>query len=151
MYETIDHMSNRLATATAGGFLTGASIATFRALPLFNTTISVATSFALICTACIIPERVIYNSSFHILERCKVDGVSDKVSEIERKRLIGSHIGGGIIGGTISGSLFQKRISLSGMALFTPLMVGISLLELRVENYRRKRLKEISASNRNKR
>lgn len=151
MYEIIDHMSNRVTTATFGGLIAGASIATFRALPLFNTSVSVAASFALTSTSCVIPERVIYSSSFHFLERCRVDEVSDEVSEIERKRLIGSHVGGGIIGGIISGSLFQRRLSLSGAVIFTPLMVGVALLELRLENYRRQRLKEIGASSRSTR
>mmetsp|Transcript_21690 Transcript_21690/g.32499 ORF Transcript_21690/g.32499 Transcript_21690/m.32499 type:complete len:152 (+) Transcript_21690:27-482(+) len=149
MFETIDHMSNRVTLAALGGLLSGASLAIFRASPLFNTSVSVAVSFALTSTACIIPERVIYNSSFRIVEKCKIDDDSDKVSEIERRRLIGSHIGGGIIGGTISGSLFQRKLSPSGMAVFTPLMIGVAFLELRLKDYRRKRLKEIVASSRN--
>ena len=165
--DQIDHISNRVATFTLTGLFTGAFRATYKGLPLPPTTLSVAASFALISTSCLIPERIVYNSSFYILPKSKSNNerysydyddskknisVEDNSSndelhsyfqDVERNRLIASHICGGIIGGTISGSLFQKRLSLNGMFLFTPIMIGIAFAELYLQDYRVQRLKEI--------
>lgn len=160
--DQIDHISNRVSTFTLTGLFTGASIATYKGLPLPRTTLSIAASFALISTSCLIPERIAYNSSFYFIQKAKskneVDDYDSKnnvsvddngnelrsyFQDVERNRLFASHICGGIIGGTISGSLFQKRLSLNGMFLFTPIMIGIAFAELYLQDYRVQRLKEI--------
>lgn len=150
----IDHISNRVATSTLIGLFTGASIATYKALPLPKTALSVAASFALTSTACLIPERIIFHSSFFLYggkdnnnNNSNDTSTNDNgggIHELERRRLIASHIGGGIIGGTISGSLFQKRVSFNGMVLFTPIMIGVAFAELYLKDYRIQRLNEHS-------
>ena len=147
----IDRLSNRVSTFAFAGLLTGASTATYKALPIFNTSVTTAISFALTSTACLIPERIIYHSSFHFLakeeEKSVMEGststIDNGVNDIERKRLIGSHIGGGVIGGFLSGSLFQKKISFKGIAVFTPIMIGVAFAELQLQDYRRQRLIQI--------
>ena len=170
----IDHIGNRVTTCTITGLCLGASTATYKALPLFQTSTSIAASFALTSTACCVPERLIYHASFYVLERQQqpesvqpvqpvkpvtqqqlpqknsairnVDDIrlsSFYENPIERRRLIASHIGGGIIGGTISGSLFQRRFSWTGMLVFTPIMVGVAYTELYLQRYRRQRLQEL--------
>ena len=156
----IDHISNRVVAFALTGVVAGASISTYKALPFPKTTLSVAASFALTSTACLLPERIIYHSSFYFVGRSNGDdndhtnsngnsnsnSNSNSNNKLERRRLIGSHIGGGIIGGTISGSLFQRRFSLNGMGLFTPLMIALALGELYIQDYRRQRLKEIATA-----
>ena len=159
----LDHISNRITVASLSGLVIGASVATYKALPLPRTTLSIAASFALTSTACLIPERIIHQCSFYFFEltdssvgtsnsNTRSDNNNEKMKlggileDKERRRLIGSHIGGGIIGGTISGSLFQKRLSLNGMALFTPIMIGVAFLEFYLEDYKKQRLKEIANS-----
>lgn len=160
----IDHISNRVTICTLTGLGMGASTATYKALPLFQTSISIAASFALTSTACCIPERLIYHASFYVVERQQeqtpakngnnnVHNNNDNISlsfyndnydnPIERQRLITSHIGGGILGGTISGSLYQRRFSWTGMLVFTPIMVGVAYTELYLQRYRRQRLQEL--------
>ncbi len=153
--DQVDHIGNRLTTCGGLGFIAGASTATYRGLPFLPTSVSMAGSFALTSTACLIPERLIYNASFYILEKQKYDDVGGNSSNssestprtggeiIERRRLIASHLGGGMMGGTISGSLFQKRFSWGGMAMFTPIMLGVAFMELYLQDYRKQRLKDI--------
>jgi hypothetical protein len=166
-FNQIDHISNRVTAMTLMGLIGGASLATFRALPIPRTSLTVAFSCALAGTACLIPERILHHSSFLWFEReCEhghghgqtlandtdsndTDKSDDGFfwnNDVETKRLIASHIGGGIIGGTVTASLYQKRLSLAGMALFTPIMVGIAFMELNLQEYKRIRLRELGAT-----
>jgi len=53
-----------------------------------------------------------------------------------------SHAIGGAIGGSICGGLFQRR-PWGGILLFTPVMLGVALLERRLDEWRRERIKSI--------
>ncbi len=162
LMDQMDHIGNRVTTCTLTGLIIGASTATYNALPLFQTSVSIAGSFALTSTACLIPQRILYSSSFYFVPQQKQQKQQQQLNlnlspaqtqneheggETERRRLIASHIGGGMIGGTISGSLYQRRFSWTGMVMFTPIMIGIAFAELNLQEYRRKRLNEIAAIN----
>ena len=150
--DQVDHIGNRVTTCTFTGLIIGASTATYKALPLFQTSVSIAGSFALTSTACLIPERLLYHASFYVVgkerENNNHNDSNDTTSslsynKVERRRLFASHIGGGIIGGSISGSLYQRRFSWTGMVMFTPIMLGVAFAELYLQDYRRQRLEEI--------
>ena len=68
-FNQIDHISNRVSAMTLMGLIGGASLATFRALPIPRTSLTVAFSCAFAGTACLIPERILHHSSFLWFER----------------------------------------------------------------------------------
>ena len=79
-FNQIDHISNRVTAMTLMGLIGGASLATFRALPIPRTSLTVAFSCALAGTACLIPERILHHSSFLWFEReCEQDMDMDKL------------------------------------------------------------------------
>lgn len=136
-FRGLDHATYRVTYSTFTGVIVGLCFGTFKGLPLGSTTISMASSFALASTACFIPERIFYLSSF---------GVKPKGSEEEeRKRLYMSHCVGGAVGGSVSGGLFRGK-PLAGMFLLTPAMIGIAYGELRLQEYKKMRLEELKRS-----
>ena len=133
----LDHATSRVTCTTFTGVLVGLCFGTYKGLPLGPTTISMASSFALVSTACFIPERICYLSSFNI----KPFGSEEE----ESRRLYMSHCVGGGVGGAVSGSLFRGK-PLAGVFLLTPLMIGVAYGELRLQEYKRVRLEEITRS-----
>lgn len=159
--QTVDHVTYRVTACTATGLFVGSSLATFQGLPLINTTISMASSFALVSTSCFIPERLLYHGSFYIVPKqtlvlSEADGVGngngdknkdgdedgEAINKTEKNRLFFSHVTGGLIGGGISGGLYKGR-PLQGMMLLAPLMLGVAFCELKILEYRMKRIKEL--------
>jgi len=65
------------------------------------------------------------------------DGSLKESEQDHRFRIILSHFIGGMIGGSINGALFIKRPA-KGMLLFTPIMLGVSWVELELEGYRKR-------------
>mmetsp|Transcript_22090 Transcript_22090/g.25552 ORF Transcript_22090/g.25552 Transcript_22090/m.25552 type:complete len:146 (-) Transcript_22090:69-506(-) len=141
--DQIDHISNRLTVSTITGLVAGSSIATYKALPLPRTSLSVAATFALASTACLIPERIFYEMSFNVIEkRCDEIEKDHDYFSMEKRRIFASHIAGGVIGGGICGGLYQKR-PMGGIALFIPIMIGVAFAENYVSDLRKQRLNEI--------
>ena len=62
--------------------------------------------------------------------------------QVERTRLFMSHGMGGAVGGSLCGGLFKGR-PLPGMLMLTPIMLGIAYGELRLQEYKKKRIKEL--------
>ena len=152
---TIDHITYRVTFSTTVGMLVGASYSTLQALPLPKTTVSMASSFALASTACFIPERMFYHASFYLVPKIQLEPVKmsddkkvDLVSESsgsffnERMRLYTSHGLGGIVGGSVSGGLFKGR-PIQGLMLLTPMMLGAAYGEMKLQDYKKKRLAEL--------
>ena len=139
--ETVDHITHRVTSGFGCGLAIGSCFATFQGLPILPTTISMASSFALASTACFIPERIFYHSSFYLLPKQQI---SDEISSLDREqlRLYASHGLGGICGGSISGFLY-KRKPFSGVLLFTPLMIGVAFCERKLQNYKVNRIREL--------
>lgn len=164
--QTLDHITYRMTASTTTGVIVGASYSTLRGLPLPQTTISMASSFALASTACFIPERVFYHASFYLVPEIKPGapehddvnagkiGDGNSIQRIEsnfeglgsyiteNSRLVFSHGLGGILGGSISGGLFKGRPS-QGIMLLTPMMLGVAYGELKLQEYKLERIKEL--------
>ena len=144
--QTIDHITNRVTACTTTGLIIGASLATFKAMPLPQTTITMASSFALASTACFIPERIFYHASFYIKPRKWTpqdeDSDSNGLEKEDQIRLFASHGLGGAAGGGIVGGLFKGK-PLPGIMMMTPIMLGVAYGELKLEEYKKKRIKEL--------
>jgi len=141
LFETFDHVTHRVSSSAASGMFLGASFATLKGLPLPQTTLSMASSFALASTASFIPERIFFRTSFYFVPRHSTTFI-DSTEKLEKTRLYISHGLGGIVGGGITGGLFNGK-PLSGIMLITPLMLGIAYSEIQIQEYKRKRIKEL--------
>jgi len=144
--DQIDRVTDRVCLATLVGLIGGAATATYRGTPIAKSGISVAGTCALIGTACFGLERV----SYFVLEQTSLLGniSSDTAnskdtnsSNNNTNAMYASHTIGGITGGGIVGGLFHKR-PMSGMLVFTPIMVGIAYAELQLQDARQQRLQE---------
>lgn len=146
----IDHISNRVSGCAVTGLFVGASYSTLQGLPLAPTSISMATSFALVSTACFIPERIVYMSSFYFVPKAYGKEGGEEDLSLERRtreetRVYISHGLGGVIGGGITGSIFKGK-PLQGMLLLSPIMMFAAYGELWLQDYKRKRIKELKMS-----
>jgi hypothetical protein len=144
----IDHVSYRVTGSAFTGLFAGVSFATLKGLPIPQTSVSMAASFALVSTACYIPERIVYNSSLRIFPR-KNDHDATSLSEGEKRedtRIFVSHTLGGVIGGGITGFLFKGK-PLQGVLLLSPIMMSVAYGEIRLQTYKRKRIKALSMMN----
>ncbi len=154
---TIDHITYRVTFSTTVGMLVGASYSTLQGLPLPKTTLSIASSFALASTACFIPERMFYHASFYVVPKIQLEPPTAKMSDdtkvdlisesggssfYERMRLYTSHGLGGIVGGSVSGGLFKGR-PIQGVMLLTPMMLGAAYGEMKLQDYKKKRIAEL--------
>jgi len=140
--DQIDHVAHRMTLAALTGLIVGASLATYRGSNTLKTAISTSKSFALCGTACFGTERIAYNALKLPLKPDREDLHYYDVHE-QKNRLFLSHALGGSVGGMICGGLFQGRL-MAGLALFTPLMLGIAYSEIALSEYREKRLQEMA-------
>lgn len=136
-FHVLDHASYRVTSTTFTGVLVGLCYGTYKGLPLGATTISMTSSFALVSTACFVPERIFFMSSFRIKEKGN--------DECEKMRLLISHVLGGFVGGSVTGGLFKGK-PLPGILLLTPIMTAVGFGEIRLEEYRLRRMKELGRS-----
>mmetsp|Transcript_22386 Transcript_22386/g.33123 ORF Transcript_22386/g.33123 Transcript_22386/m.33123 type:complete len:161 (-) Transcript_22386:685-1167(-) len=142
LFETVDHVTYRVTSSAVSGLILGGSFATLKGLPLMQTTLSMTSSFALASTACFIPERIFYHSSFYFVPRDTSKEFTDSSEKLEKTRLFVSHGLGGIIGGGVAGGIFKGK-PLPGIMLLSPLMLGAAYSEIRIQEYKRKRIKEL--------
>jgi uncharacterized membrane protein len=141
LFEAIDRVTHRVSSGAASGIFLGASFATLKGLPLPQTSLSMASSFALASTACFIPERIFYQTSFYFVPRDNTI-VVDSSEKKENTRLFVSHGLAGVVGGGVTGGLFNGK-PLSGVMLIMPLMLGVAYSEIQIQEYKRKRIKEL--------
>ncbi|KAL3783069.1 hypothetical protein HJC23_012106 [Cyclotella cryptica] len=146
----LDHLAARVTASATTGFGCGAAYATYKGYPIAKTSLSAAVSCALISTACFGVERIAYG----ILRRSDqfvtgfsgnrpVDGTdSARESKPSPNLLYGSHALGGLVGGGLVGILYQGA-PLKGSILFTPIMLGISQLEISLEKYKAERIQQL--------
>jgi hypothetical protein len=140
--DQIDHVASRMTLAALSGIVVGASLATYRGSNIIKTAMSVSGSFALCGTACSGSERIAYN----VLKlSLKPDSEHPRYYRLHERnnQLFLSHSVGGAVGGMICGGLFQGRL-IAGLALFTPLMLGVAYAEITLSEYREKRLQEMA-------
>ncbi|KAL3768775.1 hypothetical protein ACHAWU_006876 [Discostella pseudostelligera] len=156
--EILDHIGNRVTVATITGFFGGSAYASYKGFPIVKTSASTAVSFALVSTACFVMERganaILHKSSMLLLDDDNKaidnniyhgDDISSSIptlSTIDPKLHYGSHALGGMMGGCVVGFLFQGK-PLAGALLLTPIMLGIGKIELSLDEYRIKRLRQL--------
>ncbi|KAL7472917.1 hypothetical protein ACHAXS_013295 [Conticribra weissflogii] len=151
----LGHISDRVSIAASIGLGFGATYGVYKGLPIPKMSISTGMSCALISTACFGMERLahgVINQALNITangsKAISDDVVSDSHFDEEMKNgpnntlVYGSHAMGGFLGGGVVGYLFQGK-PFAGALVFTPLMLGIGLIEVSLENYRAQRLQEL--------
>lgn len=135
--DQVDRVAGRVSLAALTGLVGGAAIATYKGHPLPKTCISTAVSFALVGTACFGFERL----STVVIRQLTMAPSSQEDPNTEQV-FYASHALGGMIGGGITGALFQHR-PIPGMMLCTPLMIGVAYAELCFEKERKERLRQL--------
>jgi len=155
----IDHLAARVTATAMTGLFLGASLATFRGIPIPKTSLSVATSCALTGTACFTSERVAHYAINALVptssptvtieqqqqqqqQQQDSNSTTSYTNTQKRDLLFVSHALGGVIGGSICGGLFQRK-PWGGMLLFTPLMLGVALMEMQFDELKRERIQSI--------
>jgi hypothetical protein len=144
--DEIDHVANRVTNAALCGLVIGASIATYRGLP-FKTAFATSASCAICGTAAFGSERIVYNALNMFINpndnssdgNSSTSSSSFSASDGRHDRLWISHGIGGMIGGSLCGGIFQRR-PMNGALLFTPLMLGVAWIEIRMQKYKEERL-----------
>lgn len=131
--DQVDRVAFRVSIAAGSGLILGAAVATYRGHPIARTMLSVAGTCALSGTACFGSERITHFILQSSISEEKLD---------YRTRLYTSHALGGVMGGGIIGGLSLGK-PIPGMLLFTPIMLGIAFAELKAEEYREERLREL--------
>jgi len=148
--DQIDHVANRVAISAVAGLFFGASLATYKGIPLAKTSLSAAASCALSGTACFTAERLAYNASKFVSPKEELlllllskneEKANDKIKK-EEARLVFSHGAGGVLGGSICGGLFLSK-PFKGILLFTPMMLAVTFLEIKLQRLRAMRVKTI--------
>lgn len=142
--DEVDRVAGRVSLAAMAGLLGGVALATYKGHPLLKTSVSVAASCALVGTACFGFERL---SNLALRQIIIVNNNTDE--QTQQRVFYASHAIGGMIGGGITGALFQRR-PLPGMALCVPLMVGVAYAEEKYAEERQERLRQLMATNNNK-
>jgi hypothetical protein len=140
--DEVDRVAHRVTLSALAGLLGGASLATLKGSSIPRNALSMATSCALVGTACFGFERL-SNVAMRQTVLAAENSTSDN-NERTSTLLYASHAIGGMVGGGITGALFQHR-PIPGMILCTPLMLGIALAEQAFETARKERLSEMHA------
>ena len=103
-------------------------------------------------TACFASERIIHALLLGTVGSDNTDSSSDLTDKNDNSttgnntlRMV-SHVFGGMIGGAVNGSLFQKR-PIAGMGLFVPIMVMVALGEDKLNDARRSRIEYLLRQN----
>ena len=153
----IDHLAARVTASALTGLGGGAAYATYKGFPLVKTSASTAFSFALVSTACFGMERVanmiLRQSATLIDANTTIDqSVIDDSTAYMTKRIqptidpkihYGSHLLGGVCGGSVVGFLFHGK-PLAGILLLTPIMLGVGKIEVSLDERKFQNLKEIT-------
>lgn len=127
--DEIDYVANRVGILSLSGFFGGAAYATFKGFPRRATALKVAASCAIVGT------------SLFTAERFANAAMREHIKE-ENRLCLSSYAFGGVFGGALNGFLYQNK-PIRGMAIFSPFMLGIGILELEVKRRRQKRCEEI--------
>ncbi|KAL7504439.1 hypothetical protein ACHAXN_002133 [Cyclotella atomus] len=132
----LDHLSARMTASALTGLGCGAIYSTHKGFPIAKTSLSAAASCALISTACFAAERLAYGLLHQTL---------GKDLTTSPNLLYGSHAIGGIWGGGVVGFLYQGN-PFRGMLLLTPIMLGVGMLEISLNDYRASRMQQLKLS-----
>jgi len=132
MNEAASYSGARAVISTLLGTTAGGLIAVYRGNPVFLHTALTGFSCTIAATACSVSERA-------------AAVVMSRNSEVV-KGDFRTHAIGGILGGSLIGGIYKKSPS-SGVLLFTPIMLGVALLEEKAHSYRQNELERIFGQN----
>ena len=125
--DDIDFVANRVGYLGLSGFFGGAAYASYKGIPRRATALKVAASCALVATSLFTAERLANVS------------MRDQIKDDDRL-LLSSHAFGGIFGGALNGFLYQNK-PVRGMIIFAPFMIGIGIIDLKLNQRKEERLK----------
>mmetsp|Transcript_22382 Transcript_22382/g.36833 ORF Transcript_22382/g.36833 Transcript_22382/m.36833 type:complete len:161 (+) Transcript_22382:197-679(+) len=144
--ELIDHLAARVTASALAGLGCGAAYATFKGFPIPKTSLSASLSCALVSTACFSMERLAFGVITRVSEQPRIDDNSEssaiKPATPSTNIVYASHALGGCLGGGIAGFLFQGH-PFAGAFLLTPLMLCAGKMELKLEEYKAERLRQL--------
>lgn len=123
--EDVDYVAARTAIAAIMGGISGASLAVFRGHSVQMMAPRMAGSWAMAATACIGTQRLANMVGRHLF-------VESGVAEKSDAMIVGTHCAGGMFGGGLLGYLFIRK-PIRGMVFLTPVMLMVSLAEIRYE------------------
>jgi hypothetical protein len=132
--DDVQRVANRMTVSFVTGMLGGSTMAMARGLPVRNTAFSMATSFAMVGTACFGLERVSNLAMRQVL--------SSETKQDQNFQLYISHGLGGAVGGGLLGALFHFRAA-PGILMFTPAMLAVAFGEIKFEEARQVRLQKM--------
>jgi hypothetical protein len=128
--DQVDRVAHRVSLCGLVGLVGGLTHATFKGFPQRATALKAAASCAMVGTALFGAERLTYMALQPHLES-------------ERRLVMTSHAFSGVIGGGLSGYLYQKK-PLRGMFVFLPVMLSIGYIELAWSQQRQARIQELT-------
>lgn len=144
----LDHVAARVTATALTGLGCGAAFATHKGFPIAKTSLSASLSCALVSTACFSMERLAFGIITHVTPLAEMITEEDKAGSSSIKLathstvIYSSHALGGVLGGAISGFLFQGN-PFSGAFLLTPLMLCAGKMELSLADYKAERLRHL--------
>jgi hypothetical protein len=148
----IDHLAARVTASATTGLACGAAFATYKGYPVPKTSLSAAASCALISTACFGMERFAYGvlcrGNVLMREFNKADdgeNSTEATMSTSPNIIYGSHALGGLLGGGIVGYLYQGN-PFRGAIVLMPLMLGLSFVELYLDEYREHRIRQLKGA-----
>jgi hypothetical protein len=136
-----ERVASRMMLLGAAGFAGGAVRAIYSGSPVMRATFVAGTSCCMVGTAVFGAESLAYLAIQRINQ-------ATGSKEAHGRDLLISHGVGGLCGGALVGGLFQHRV-LPGMILFTPLMLGVAVAEIKFLEMRDARIKELQLDSMN--
>lgn len=134
----LDHVSIRVGLGIINGVFWGSSYAILKGHhPFTRIAIPSGISCALISTACFGMERLVHIG--YVLPRRYSQEIGS-VWHPKKERYV-SHVLSGVMAGGLLGGIYKQR-PLSGVLLFTPLMVGVAFVENSFEDWRQEKIQE---------
>ncbi|KAK1743329.1 hypothetical protein QTG54_005950 [Skeletonema marinoi] len=141
----LDHLASRVSASALTGLGCGAAYATYKGFPIPKTSLSASLSCALVSTACFSMERLAFGVITRVTEQLNNED-NPESSAIKLTTppnvVYASHALGGCFGGGIAGFLFQGH-PFAGAFLLTPLMLCAGKMELKLEEYKTERLRQL--------
>jgi hypothetical protein len=131
-----ERVAGRMMLLGAAGVVGGAVRAMYSGgSPVMRATFMAGTSCCMVGTAIFGAESLAYLALQRIHQ-------ATGTKEAHGRDLLISHGVGGLCGGALVGGLFQHRV-MPGMILFTPLMLGVAVAEIKFLEMRGARIKEL--------
>lgn len=130
--EDVDHVAARVTVATGIGAALGSSVAVYKGHSIQRVAGSMALSWAMVATACLGTQRLASVAARRFLRQ----------DDENIPTMVATHAIGGIVGGGLSGYLYIRK-PIRGMVFLTPIMLMVSLAEMKFQERRKIRPEDI--------